>query len=463
MISSAKQADLVVTVSNVSKDYELHRSDGARFLRQLLGRYSPIKPRIFPAVHDVSFELHPGEAIAVLGRNGAGKSTLLQIITGLLQPSAGSIALPKRVIGLLELGSGFNPDFTGRENITINAAILGLRRDEIRAKFDDIIAFADIGDYIDQPVRTYSSGMFLRLAFGVATAASPDLLLVDEVLAVGDIFFRQKCYDRLRELRQNGTAVILVTHSLVDAAEFCEKGLVLSEGRVAFQGKSSDAVQYYMAYEQDARTGQRGGAHAATASSVPSTQPKEGAGSWLSDPASIDLTGMLQVGEAADARVERTLITDMADMPMRHFQQGDWARIRVAFKVNRRVERAVLGIVIKNERNVPVHGKNSLNVEDAAAAGVESGRTLELVYDVKLDLDCGEYTLGFALADIDEGVYERRSRLTPSELHTAVKTLRFLNNATQISIRARAVGHPCTFSHYGIADLPSKMEAIVHP
>ncbi|MFC5354279.1 ABC transporter ATP-binding protein [Azospirillum himalayense] len=452
----------LLTVSDVSKNYELHRSPGARFLRQLLGPLSPVNPRLFPAVRDVSFELFPGEAIAVLGRNGAGKSTLLQLITGLLKPSTGRIALPPRVIGLLELGSGFNPDFTGRENIWINAAILGLRREEIKAKLDEIIAFAEIGDYIDQPVRTYSSGMFLRLAFGVATAASPDLLLVDEVLAVGDIFFRQKCYDRLRVMREGGTAIVLVTHSLTDAAEFCDRGLVLSEGRMAFYGDAVEAVEYYMHHEREARTGTRAPRKELARTDGDAAQGEtgeDGRPHWLDDPMSIDLSSMAQIGDPDSATVERLFITDLEGHPTRVFHQGDWVRIHASFLVHAPVKRAILGIAIRNEKNILVHGKNGLNVREDSPTDVQPGTRLELVYDVKLDVGMGEYTLDLALAEIDDLVFARRGELPPEDLAPHVIMLRVINGTGAISVITQRRGNGATFSHYGLADLPNHMTA----
>lgn len=462
-----KQTDMprpLLTVSGVSKNYELYRSPGARFVRQLFGSLSPVQPKSFPAVQDVSFELFPGEAIAVLGRNGAGKSTLLQIITGLLKPTTGEVSLPPRVIGLLELGSGFNPDFTGRENIGINAAILGLTREETRAKMQDIIDFAEIGDYIDQPVRTYSSGMFLRLAFGVATAAAPDLLLVDEVLAVGDIFFRQKCYDRLRAMRANGTAIVLVTHALTDAAEFCDRGIVLSEGRSAFYGDAVEAVTYYIHHERGARTGTRAprAAEDTSATSGPEAATERALADWMTDPACIDLESQAQLGNPDAATLEKLLITDLNDHPTRIFHQGDWMRIRGSVTTHIPVECAILGIAIRNDRNILVHGKNGLNDAAESPKNIEPETRLELAYDVKLDLDFGEYTLDFALAGIDAFSFSKRGMLPPEDLAPRLSMLRTINGTGAISIIARRRGEATTFSHYGVADLPHKLVTHSH-
>ena len=451
-------------VDCISKSYELYRSPGARFVRQLLGRFWRGGGRSFPAVRDVSFKLFPGEALAVLGRNGAGKSTLLQIITGLLTPDQGAVSLPKRVIGLLELGSGFNPDFTGRENIWVNAAIIGLTREEIASKMQDIIDFAEIGDYIDQPVRTYSSGMFLRLAFGVATSASPDLLLVDEVLAVGDIFFRQKCYDRLRAMRSNGTAIVLVTHALSDAAEFCDRGVVLSEGRMAFSGNAVEAVTYYIHHERSARTGKRanGDASSATAGEADNETSVTAVDDWTHSTDCVDLSTLAQLGDPGAAVLEKLLITDLEDHPARIFHQGDWMRIRASVITHVPIERAVLGVAIRSERSILVHGKNGLNVADGAPRDVQPGTRLDLIYDVKLDLDFGEYTLDFALAAIDEDGFANRGQIAPEDLAPRVLMLRSVTGAGAISIISRLRGEIASFSHYGVADLPHRLSAEAH-
>ena len=203
----------------------------------------------FWALRHVSFEVAPGERFGVIGRNGSGKSTLLQMIAGTLAPTEGEITVTGRVAALLELGSGFNPDFTGRENVFINGAIHGLSREQVADRFDAIAAFADIGEFIDQPVKLYSSGMFVRLAFAVGTTIDADILLIDEALAVGDVFFRQKCYRRLDELRERGVSIVLVSHGLGDIEQFCDRALLVERGEALFVGPSVEAVKRYYLLE----------------------------------------------------------------------------------------------------------------------------------------------------------------------------------------------------------------------
>ncbi len=212
--------EIAISVRDISKCYYSYDRPMDRVLHSLVPRVQrqfgmPVKSygQAFWALRNVDFEVRRGETVGLVGRNGSGKSTLLQIICGTLRPSGGSVHTQGRVAALLELGSGFNPEFTGRENVYLNASVLGLSRDEVDQRFDAIAGFADIGDFIDQPVKTYSSGMAVRLAFAVQAQVDPQILIVDEALSVGDAKFQAKCFERLRQLKQNGTSILLVTHA----------------------------------------------------------------------------------------------------------------------------------------------------------------------------------------------------------------------------------------------------------
>lgn len=201
--------------------------------------------RDFFALQDVSFEVKRGEAVGIVGRNGSGKSTLLQLIAGTLQPTAGDIRVNGRVAALLELGAGFNPDFTGRENVFLSGAVLGLKQKEMEARFDEIVAFADIGEFIDQPVKTYSSGMMMRLAFAVNTCVDPDILIVDEALSVGDAPFQAKCFRRLRQLTDRGVSLLFVSHDLGTVRSICSRALWLKNGRAEMWGEAKAVAKMY--------------------------------------------------------------------------------------------------------------------------------------------------------------------------------------------------------------------------
>lgn len=222
-------SEIAIKVENLSKCYHIYDRPRDRLL-QMLSRGRKQYFREFWALRDVSFVIKKGETVGIIGRNGSGKSTLLQMICGTLNPTSGSIMTNGRIAALLELGSGFNPEFTGRENVHLNAAVLGLDKDEIDSRFDDIAAFADIGEFMEQPAKTYSSGMMVRLAFAVQAMVDPDILIVDEALAVGDEKFQRKCFARLEELKSRGTSIIFVSHSTQQIVELCEKALLLERG-----------------------------------------------------------------------------------------------------------------------------------------------------------------------------------------------------------------------------------------
>lgn len=230
--------NFAITVSGLSKCYHIYEKPFDRLKQSIFPRLyrlsrksSPVYYREFWALHDVSFSVKKGETIGVIGRNGSGKSTLLQLICGTLTPTNGLVETHGRITALLELGSGFNLEFTGRENVFLNGAILGLSQDEIEARFDDIAAFADIGDFIEQPVKFYSSGMLVRLAFAVQAMVDPDILIVDEALAVGDERFQRKCFRRLEELREKGTSILFVSHAGQQIVELCDRALLLEQGK----------------------------------------------------------------------------------------------------------------------------------------------------------------------------------------------------------------------------------------
>jgi lipopolysaccharide transport system ATP-binding protein len=271
----------VIRVDRLSKCYHIYDRPQDRLKQALAPRVhrllhpggktkAPAYYREFWALRDVSFEVFPGEAMAIIGRNGAGKSTLLQIIAGTLAQTSGSVQVHGRIAAMLELGSGFNPEFSGRENVYLNASLLGLTAKETQDRFDDIAAFADIGDFIDQPVKTYSSGMVVRLAFSVQTAVKPEVLIVDEALAVGDVFFQAKCMARLRRLASEGVTILFVTHDAATVRQMCDRAILLSQGRLVSSGTAVAVTDGYLRMELEERN--RSAARAATSATLPGPQ-----------------------------------------------------------------------------------------------------------------------------------------------------------------------------------------------
>lgn len=273
--------DIAISARDLAKTYRLWSHPSARLkslgyggaarlfpagsaAARALGRAAAAGYREFHALHGLSFEIRRGEAVGIIGRNGSGKSTLLQLIAGILEPTAGSIVTRGRISALLELGSGFNPEFTGRENVYLNGSILGFSAREMDARYAQIAAFADIGEFINEPVKTYSSGMMMRLAFAVAVSVQPDILIVDEALSVGDVFFTQKCFERIREILAAGTTLIFVSHDTAAVQNLCTRALFVHEGKILHDGPPEECVTRYFAL---------GGRRAASAPVAPGTHP----------------------------------------------------------------------------------------------------------------------------------------------------------------------------------------------
>lgn len=236
-------AETVIKFDHVVKRYKLFKNDRERF-KSLFTKKARYKEKV--ATNDLSFEIKRGEGVAFMGRNGAGKSTILKMITGVCYPTSGEITVKGRVSALLELSAGFNPQFTGKENIYLKCNIMGMDNDEIKAIENDIVEFAELGEYIDQPVRTYSSGMKARLGFAINVNIDPEILIVDEALSVGDKAFRKKCTNKMRDIMQHEDVTLLfVTHSLETAKEFCSRGIVLEKGTLKFDGPIQEAIDFY--------------------------------------------------------------------------------------------------------------------------------------------------------------------------------------------------------------------------
>jgi len=254
-------APAVVTVKNVSKRFTIRKDNSLKERIVTLGRAGRRHSEDFWALRDISLDIPAGTTIGLLGPNGSGKSTLLKTIGGILEPTTGSVERRGRLAALIELGAGFHPDLTGRENVYLNAAILGQTQEETEARFDDILQFSGIGDFIDTQVKFYSSGMYVRLAFAVAINTDPDVLLVDEVLAVGDEQFQKKCLDKIREFQAQGRTIILVSHSLGQVQELCDSAVVLHHGEVKFQGSARLAVKNFREILEGRRIAEAEAAH----------------------------------------------------------------------------------------------------------------------------------------------------------------------------------------------------------
>lgn len=237
--------DVAITIKNMSKDFIIY-ADKANTLKERIVRFSNNKKEVRHILKNINLEIKKGETVALIGVNGSGKSTLLKLITKIIYPTSGSIKVKGKIVSLLELGAGFHPDFSGRENIYFNASIFGLTKSEIDSRLDDIIAFSELGSFIDTPVRTYSSGMYMRLAFSVAINVDADIILIDEILAVGDQRFQEKCMNKMQELKKMGKTMVFVSHSK-EAVEFlCDRAVWINNGEIQKDGKTKEVLKEYI-------------------------------------------------------------------------------------------------------------------------------------------------------------------------------------------------------------------------
>lgn len=240
-----KNNDIAIEVNDVDKSFKVYY-DKANTLKERILFWNRNRHEVREVLSDITLTIHKGETVALVGINGSGKSTLLKLMTQIIYPNKGTIKTYGKLVSLLELGAGFHPDFSGRENIYFNASIFGLSKKEIDARLDDIIAFSELGEYIDNPVRTYSSGMYMRLAFSIAINVDAEILLIDEILAVGDQHFQERCYGKMMELKKEGKTMVFVTHSMSAVKKFCDRAVWLSNGRIRMDGNTEGVVNEYL-------------------------------------------------------------------------------------------------------------------------------------------------------------------------------------------------------------------------
>jgi lipopolysaccharide transport system ATP-binding protein len=382
-VASRDAAAAVIEVAGLGKLYERDVSL-RRWLARGLGLNGQNGRAATPgvvALQDVSFTVARGEAFGVIGRNGAGKSTLLQILAGTLAASAGECRVHGRVTALLELGSGFNPEFTGRENVYLAGSILGIPRREMDAKFDAIARFADIGAFIDQPVKTYSTGMLMRVAFGVAISVEPDVLIIDEALSVGDILFQQKCARRLHELINAGVTLLVVTHDLSFVLNMCQRALWLDQGRMRFLGEAGACVREYVT------------AMAALSGNAPAPSDEFSALSVVPLPEArgLALDDKERLGDGG-VRVERAWLLHADGAAGSTFRVGDWAVAVVLVRAARPVRAVSAGCELRNRHGQVVFA-TGLRVARRLIDEVPAGEACTVAIRFRLELQPGQYTL----------------------------------------------------------------------
>ena len=381
-----------VTVENISKNYRIYPRPSAR-LKELIFRGRRYH-RDFWALKEVSFQVKRGATFGIIGENGSGKSTLLQIIAGTMTPTRGRVALAGRVAALLELGAGFNPEFTGRENATLNAAIMGLGPEEIARKMPEIERFAEIGSFVDQPVKTYSSGMYVRLAFATAINLDPEILLVDESLAVGDVYFQQRCVRRLRRMREEGKTILLVSHDVAAVRNLCDSAIWLEQGSIKDRGAPDKVTARYLA----ALTQRRDPYAGEQAPEVPQPPPAA-TGDAAGDLSVNTLPNMDERWGNGDGRVLGIRLLDQAGREPQDLYHGDLVTVRVSVRFDRRVESPIIGILMRNRLGEEISGSNT-SVENLRLPPAQAGQIYTVDFHLRLPvLQPGHYYLTPAVAN----------------------------------------------------------------
>lgn len=383
--------DTVITLSDVTKTYAFYRSPKDR-LKEVFHPFQKKYHERFHALNRVSFSIRKGETVGLLGRNGSGKSTLLQLVCGISPPSIGKVETRGRISALLELGAGFNPEFSGRENVYINAAIMGLRDDEIDRRFADIVSFSEIGAFIDKPVKTYSSGMYVRLAFSIAISVNPDILIIDEALSVGDLFFQSKCYRKFREFQEKGVTILFVTHDMDAITRYCQRAFLLDQGEIRASGDPKSVIDEYHRLIVG---------FAGTKDSVKGIKEGEGAGG---EPPSENRYG------DGRALITHAGIYTMDGRPAQQLVHGEIYDFRARVSFNAQLTSPVISFTIKDPKGFNISGTNTL-YKNVDTGEVREKDVIEAVFRHRMILNPGEYLLSFGCAGFENNayvVYDRR-------------------------------------------------------
>ena len=399
-----------VEVKNLTKVYQLYN----RPIDRLKEGISPTRKnyhRDFYALNGISFDVEKGESFGIIGVNGSGKSTLLKIITGVLNKTSGDINVNGKIAALLELGAGFNMDYTGVENIYMNGTMMGFSKKEMDEKFDKIIEFADIGEFINQPVKQYSSGMFVRLAFALSIAVEPEILIVDEALSVGDIFFQTKCYKRMDELKNKGTTIIMVTHDLGAVIKYCDRTMVLHNGNQVAIGAPHEMVDLYkkILAGQEPTISDSVGANADVGASSTSTKS---VGAKLASPKSVGaklaspLKDSMSINPHCDIYGDMKAefidfgILDQKGNPATVIMKGENFTIKEKIKINETIKNPIFTWTLKDKRGTDLTGTNTMLEKVDTGVG-EVGRVYDVSFTQKMRLQGGEYLLSMSCTSFE--------------------------------------------------------------
>ena len=439
--------DIAISVNDVSKMYKLYDNPMDR-LKESLGLSRKKKYKEHYALNHVSFQVHKGETVGIIGTNGSGKSTILKIITGVLSPTAGEIAVNGRISALLELGAGFNGEYSGLENVYLNGSMIGFSREEIDAKLQSILDFADIGDFIHQPVKTYSSGMFVRLAFAVAINIDPEILIVDEALSVGDVFFQAKCYRKFEEFKEMGKTILFVSHDLSSIGKYCDRVVLLNKGEKLAEGGAKEMVNLYRRvlvnqYDdadleegaENAEAGQDGQLTDGTAGENVSKKEHAGGGRAMKDSLNLN-PKVLEYGSKL-GEIEDFAIRDDTGMITNVIEKGKEFSVQMKVRFQADVNDPIFAFTLKDLKGTEITGTNTM-YEHTPVKPQKAGDVREITFKQIMPLEAGEYMLCLGCTGYKDGdftVFHRLYDVCNLTVITDKKAVGYFDMFSKVSVK----------------------------
>lgn len=405
-----EEKQLAIHVKNLSKVYKLYHHNRDRLI-DALGLTGKKRYQEHYALRNVDLDIGQGECVGIIGTNGSGKSTILKIITGVLNATDGEVCVNGRISALLELGAGFNPEYNGIENVYLNGTMIGFTEKEIDEKLEDILAFADIGDYVHQPVKTYSSGMFVRLAFAVAINIDPEILIVDEALSVGDVFFQAKCYHKFEEFKKQGKTILFVSHDLSAISKYCDRAVLLNQGVKLGEGSPRGMIDAYkrVLVGQGPEEAPKSGSFGEGTDSR-SGEAAEGAGTGFSGTPSQGVNPHLLEYGTKDAEIVGYDMTDGRGVHTTTILKGEPFTLTMRVDVHRDLTSPIFALSIKDIKGVEITGTNTM-VERAFLEGVRAGESLQISFTQKIRLQGGEYLISLGVTGYEGDSFTAYHRL----------------------------------------------------
>ena len=439
--------DIAISVNDVSKMYKLYDNPMDR-LKESLGLSRKKKYKEHYALNHVSFQVHKGETVGIIGTNGSGKSTILKIITGVLSPTGGEVSVNGRISALLELGAGFNGEYSGLENVYLNGSMIGFSREEIDAKLQSILDFADIGEFIHQPVITYSSGMFVRLAFAVAINIDPEILIVDEALSVGDVFFQAKCYRKFEEFKEMGKTILFVSHDLSSIGKYCDRVVLLNKGEKLAEGGAKEMVNLYRRvlvnqYDdadleegaENAEAGQDGQLTDGTAGENVSKKEHAGGGRAMKDSLNLN-PKVLEYGSKLGEIVDFA-IRDDTGMITNVIEKGKEFSVQMKVRFQADVNDPIFAFTLKDLKGTEITGTNTM-YEHTPVKPQKAGDVREITFKQIMPLEAGEYMLCLGCTGYKDGdftVFHRLYDVCNLTVITDKKAVGYFDMFSKVSVK----------------------------